>query len=118
MMLKVDLHRRASGLADSLGGDEAEIVHELIAACRLAPLDLSGQFPDTIAAWLRDPEMNPPDMFQRKQIADVLTRLWLALMMVRDADEDCKRDGLATMPPFARSRVDEALSPTGKAGSL
>lgn len=33
-----------------------------------------------------------------------------ALEMVRDADEDCKRDGLPTMPPMARAKIDAALS--------
>lgn len=32
-----------------------------------------------------------------------------ALEMVRDADEDCKRDGLATIPPTARAKIDAAL---------
>jgi hypothetical protein len=32
-----------------------------------------------------------------------------ALEMVRDADEDCKRDGLITMPPMARAKIDAAL---------
>jgi hypothetical protein len=34
--------------------------------------------------------------------------------MVRDADEDCKRDGwhdgLTTMPPMARAKIDAALA--------
>lgn len=33
-----------------------------------------------------------------------------ALVMVRDADEDCKSDGLPTMPPLARAKVDAAIS--------
>jgi hypothetical protein len=33
-----------------------------------------------------------------------------ALEMVRDADEDCKRDGLTTMPPMARAKIDAALA--------
>ena len=32
-----------------------------------------------------------------------------ALEMVRDADEDCRRDGLETMPPMARAKIDAAL---------
>jgi hypothetical protein len=32
-----------------------------------------------------------------------------ALEMVRDADEDCKRDGLKTMPPMARAKIEAAL---------
>jgi hypothetical protein len=33
-----------------------------------------------------------------------------ALEMMRDADEDCKRDGLTTMPPMARAKIDAALA--------
>lgn len=32
-----------------------------------------------------------------------------ALEMVRDADEDSKRDGLTAMPPMARAKIDAAL---------
>lgn len=33
-----------------------------------------------------------------------------ALVMVRDADEDCKADGLTTIPPMARSKIDKAIA--------
>ena len=33
-----------------------------------------------------------------------------ALVMVRDADEDCKRDGLPTIPPAARAKIDAAIA--------
>ena len=33
-----------------------------------------------------------------------------ALVMVRDADEDCKRDGLQTIPSMARHRIDAAIA--------
>jgi len=33
-----------------------------------------------------------------------------ALEMVRDADEDCKRDGLPTMPPIPRAKIEAALA--------
>ena len=33
-----------------------------------------------------------------------------ALEMVRDADEDCKRDGLQTIPTAARARIDAAIA--------
>lgn len=35
--------------------------------------------------------------------------LLAALEMVRDADEDCKRDGLRTIPPCARAKIDAAI---------
>lgn len=40
---------------------------------------------------------------QRDMLAD-------ALEMVRDADEDCHKDGLPTMPPAARCTIDKALA--------
>lgn len=33
-----------------------------------------------------------------------------ALVMVRDADEDCQRDGLQTIPSSARARIDAAIA--------
>jgi hypothetical protein len=33
-----------------------------------------------------------------------------ALEMVRDADDDCKRDGLQTIPSMARTRIDRAIA--------
>ena len=33
-----------------------------------------------------------------------------ALVMVRDADDDCARDGLPTIPPAARARIDAAIA--------
>ena len=36
--------------------------------------------------------------------------LYEALEMMRDADEDCKRDGLPTIPAPARARIDAALA--------
>jgi len=39
-----------------------------------------------------------------------------ALEMVRDADNDCKRDGLPCIPTFARQKIDEAIAKaTGEA---
>jgi hypothetical protein len=37
-----------------------------------------------------------------------------ALVMVRDADEDCKRDGLPTIPPAARAKIDAAIAKAEK----
>jgi len=36
--------------------------------------------------------------------------LLAALVMVRDADDDCRMDGLATIPPAARARIDTAIA--------
>ena len=33
-----------------------------------------------------------------------------ALEMVRDADNDCVRDGLQTIPPIARKTIDDAIA--------
>lgn len=40
----------------------------------------------------------------------MIAELYATLEMVRDADDDCKKDGLHAMPPAARARVDAALS--------
>lgn len=37
-----------------------------------------------------------------------------ALLMVRDADDDCKRDGLPTIPASARARIDAAIAKVTK----
>ena len=36
--------------------------------------------------------------------------LYEALEMVRDADEDCRKDGFDTIPPSARAKIDKALA--------
>ena len=33
-----------------------------------------------------------------------------ALEMVRDADNDCRADGLPTMPDLARAKIDRAIA--------
>jgi hypothetical protein len=33
-----------------------------------------------------------------------------ALIMVRDADDDCRKDGFREMPPPARARIDAAIA--------
>lgn len=35
--------------------------------------------------------------------------LVVALEMVRDADNDCRLDGLRTLPSFARSKIDQTI---------
>jgi hypothetical protein len=40
-----------------------------------------------------------------------------ALAMVRDADEDCKRDGLPIMPSIPRATIDAVLAQAGWGGS-
>lgn len=42
----------------------------------------------------------------KRSAADVVE----ALRMVRDADDDCHRDGLQTIPPMPRSKIDRALA--------
>lgn len=36
--------------------------------------------------------------------------LYQALVMVRDADNDCRADGLKTIPAAARARIDKAIA--------
>ena len=41
---------------------------------------------------------------------DTLREVAEALQMVRDADDDCRRDGLQTIPPMPRAKIDRALA--------
>lgn len=41
---------------------------------------------------------------------DMLAELAETLRMVRDADNDCRADGLATIPPMPRAKIDRALA--------
>jgi hypothetical protein len=45
-----------------------------------------------------------------RRLHQVNSDLLGALEMVRDADEDCKRDGLQTIPSMARHRIDAAIA--------
>jgi len=52
------------------------------------------------------------DQMERRANARLIAaspELLEALTMIRDADEDCKRDGLPTIPPAARSTIDAAI---------
>ncbi|ACI92675.1 hypothetical protein OCAR_5544 [Afipia carboxidovorans OM5] len=40
----------------------------------------------------------------------VIACLLKAVEMVRDADEDCRKDGLPQMPPAARAKLDAAIA--------
>ena len=42
-------------------------------------------------------------------LKDHIVELWETLEMVRDADNDCHKDGLQTIPPAARKAIDAAL---------
>lgn len=53
------------------------------------------------------------ERFISKAHADLLGAapdLLEALEMVRDADEDCKKDGLPTIPDAARAKIDRAIA--------
>lgn len=45
-----------------------------------------------------------------EETLDIASDLYSALVMVRDADDDCEKDGLPTIPPGARSRIDAAIA--------
>ena len=53
------------------------------------------------------------------QLISAAPDLFHALEMVRDSDEDCKKDGLPTIPTIARHVIDKAIAKaTGKEQSL
>lgn len=45
-----------------------------------------------------------------EEALDITSELYGALVMVRDADNDCEKDDLPTIPPVARSRIDAAIT--------
>jgi hypothetical protein len=47
---------------------------------------------------------------QRNELREQRDKLHEALEMVRDADEDCHKDGFPTIPKTARHRIDMALA--------
>jgi hypothetical protein len=47
---------------------------------------------------------------EQKRRAGLYPELLEALRMVRDADDDCHKDGLSTMPPAARATIDAAIT--------
>ncbi|GGA45872.1 hypothetical protein [Pelagibacterium lentulum] len=42
--------------------------------------------------------------------ADIVETVLEALIMVRDADNDCRLDGLPTIPSMARNKIDQAIA--------
>jgi hypothetical protein len=52
-------------------------------------------------------DWTPREVYELREQRDMLAE---ALEMVRDADEDCHKDGLTTIPKAARHRIDMALA--------
>lgn len=48
-------------------------------------------------------------MLANERLISAAADMLEALIMVRDADDDCKRDGLPSMPPLARAKIDAAI---------
>lgn len=62
------------------------------------------------AAGLRLLNINPVIVdIHMARIFAAAPELYEALEMVRDADDDCLRDGLPTIPPMARAKIDAAM---------
>lgn len=47
---------------------------------------------------------------QNRDIIAAAPELYEALEMVRDADDDCHKDGLQTIPPMPRNKINRALA--------
>jgi hypothetical protein len=47
---------------------------------------------------------------QSDRMSAAATELYEALVMVRDADDDCHSDGLQTIPRIARAKIDAAIA--------
>lgn len=54
-------------------------------------------------------ERGDDEEFANARLIAAAPDLLEALIMVRDADEDCKRDGLPTIPIIARATIDRAI---------
>ena len=59
--------------------------------------------------WMLDAEGDEQCWADARLIA-AAPMMYEALVMVRDADEDCRRDGLPTIPPAARAFIDAAIA--------
>lgn len=89
------------------------------------------EYPAEFMIYQVDPGQNPGDTFDvvhgelrscldPEKDGDAILRLLVAapalyeaLSMVRDADDDCLRDGLQTIPYAARMAIDHALALAG-----
>lgn len=56
------------------------------------------------------PEEASAAFSREAQLMRAARDLYEALVMIRDADDDCRRDGLITIPPSARARIDAAIA--------
>lgn len=52
----------------------------------------------------------PEEVAANARLFSAAPELYEALEMVRDGDDDCRKDGLPTMSEFARGRIDAALA--------
>lgn len=79
--------------------------------CRGVVASVSGT-PKFVAVMFNDPDTpeNEPMRFANAHLIAAAPDLYEALEMVRDADDDCHKDGLQTIPSVARSKIDAAIA--------
>jgi len=58
---------------------------------------------ETVGQWFTTPT------FQDARLIAAAPEMYAVLVMVRDADDDCLRDGLASLPRMARAKLEEAI---------
>ena len=61
-------------------------------------------------AYLRTRSRSDGEADTLAEAESVISRLRDTLEMVRDADDDCRKDGLPTIPPIPRAKIDAALA--------
>lgn len=55
-------------------------------------------------------EVEGDELVANAHLMGAAPELYEALVMMRDADDDCRHDGLQTIPQPARARIDAAIA--------
>ncbi|WP_457659544.1 hypothetical protein [Sinorhizobium medicae] len=72
-----------------------------------------GNIPDDARLWIDaadEIDRLRRELEEARRALEPFADLLDALVMVRDADQDCKSDGLPTIPPIARAKIDNAIA--------
>jgi hypothetical protein len=74
----------------------------------IGPADDGGA--PSIAFVLSVPSRSEAELDANARLIAAAPDILAALEMIRDADDDCSRDGLPTIPKLARAKIDTAIA--------
>lgn len=96
--------------ASAPDGEYHDVIRIYAATVDSKPVAVCPQMDSPIMAILKGQTNETTEAAANARLIAAAPDLLEALEMVRDADEDAKRDGLPTIPATARARIDAAIA--------